>query len=76
ILYEEFIDITYLAEGGFGKVFKAIWKLNSKEAKDVVLKYIPDSKRFTIKDVCIFKAYYTLIVFHDMIDNAVVDDIN
>ncbi|CAG8719485.1 22841_t:CDS:1, partial [Racocetra persica] len=36
-LYDLFEDIKNVAEGGFGKIFKAHWVLNSEEAKTLFL---------------------------------------
>ena len=44
ISYKQFTNINYLAEGGFGKVYKARWK---NKGKNVALKELNNSQAIT-----------------------------
>ncbi|UZO02742.1 uncharacterized protein OCT59_021221 [Rhizophagus irregularis] len=69
--YEQFINIEFIAEGGFSKIYKANWKdgpIESYSNKNivrivnykVVLKKINDSKNITSKKLNELKIYYDL----------------
>ncbi|CAB5363753.1 unnamed protein product [Rhizophagus irregularis] len=68
--YEQFINIKFIAEGGFSKIYKATWidgpviSYNNKEDDirsenyTVVLKKINDSKNITSKELNELKVFY------------------
>jgi hypothetical protein len=46
--YERFYNIEYIAKGGFGKVYKAIWT-DSEDNIPVALKSLNNSKNITLE---------------------------
>ncbi|EXX59642.1 Ypk2p [Rhizophagus irregularis DAOM 197198w] len=69
--YEQFINIKFIAEGGFSKIYKATWidgpvnTYNNKEGfrfknYTVVLKKINDSKNITSKELNELKVFYDI----------------
>ncbi|CFW92707.1 Putative Serine/Threonine protein kinases [endosymbiont DhMRE of Dentiscutata heterogama] len=48
IPYEEFTNVEYLAEGGFGKVYKAKWKWKDGDDRMVALKSLTESQNITL----------------------------
>ncbi|RGB41388.1 kinase-like domain-containing protein [Rhizophagus diaphanus] len=71
--YDQFKNIEFIAEGGFSKIYKAIWvdgSINTFHSIDnivreknytVVLKKLNNSKSITSKELNEFKVYYQIL---------------
>ncbi|PKY23910.1 kinase-like protein [Rhizophagus irregularis] len=64
VSYDQFENIEFLAEGGFSKIYKAIWvEKHNNKCKTIALKKLNNSKDITPKDlnelkiVCIINYY-------------------
>ncbi|RHZ47028.1 hypothetical protein Glove_595g7 [Diversispora epigaea] len=57
--YNKFLDIEYIAEGGFSKIFKATWNLNGQK-RHIVLKALNNSKNANTKFLNELKLTYQL----------------
>ncbi|EXX77173.1 Cdc15p [Rhizophagus irregularis DAOM 197198w] len=85
IPYDQFKDIEFIAEGGFSKIYKAIWvdgpidyfsfkpdtdNIVRKNNFSVVLKRLDNSKNITSEELNELKVYYQ-ILSNDMISNGI-----
>ena len=80
IPYEQFIDIKYLAKGGFGTVHKAFWidgyikywninqtKWDRYNHVNIVLKYLNNSQNLNtdfLQEVCMYSSLYLLLLLY------------
>jgi hypothetical protein len=49
IPYDRFCDIKYIAKGGYGKVYKAVWIDGKYQNMIVALKSLNNSKKITLE---------------------------
>ncbi|GBC24406.2 kinase-like domain-containing protein [Rhizophagus irregularis DAOM 181602=DAOM 197198] len=85
--YERFKNIKFVAEGGFSKIYKAIWidgpltnkwnykkkEFNRKGGKTVALKELNNSKNIESKELNELKIFYNFILKHTRSDDTIND---
>ncbi|GBC42212.2 kinase-like domain-containing protein [Rhizophagus irregularis DAOM 181602=DAOM 197198] len=59
VSYDQFENIEFLSEGGFSKIYKAIWvEKHNNKCKTIALKKLNNSKDITPKDLNELKIFY------------------
>ncbi|GBC42211.2 kinase-like domain-containing protein [Rhizophagus irregularis DAOM 181602=DAOM 197198] len=59
VSYDQFENIEFLAEGGFSKIYKAIWvEKHNNKCKTIALKKLNNSKDITLKDLNELEIFY------------------
>ena len=70
--YNQFKDVKFIAEGGFSKIYKAIWvdgpifnwdKIKRSHNYTVVLKKLNNSKNITTKELNEVNIQYSILIY-------------